>query len=272
MIKAGWIGFINKEMDFWASVEQLGKLGYRGMDSEISPRLGGSVEDNLKRMLDLGVQPLTVSAGPLQKMEEQLPDLISRAKANRVDRVTLWGSSIIASFGRGNEKPGTYDEMMADFDVMNKVIPVLAEEGIKLCYHNHFQEFTIYHQGVSAFDHMLLKVDPRLCFDLDTGWVTVGKQDPVKIMRRLAGRMPCIHLKDFYDLDTAYGIISPFTNFKDVFTTLGTGKLDLPGVLAEADAQGIGWAVVEQDVQRHLTPMESLTAAYYNMKETGFIE
>mgnify|MGYP000919793343 CR=1 FL=1 len=60
--------------------------------------------------------------------------------------------------------------------------------------------------------------------------------------------------------------------FKDVFTTLGTGKLDLPGVLAEADAQGIGWAVVEQDVQRHLTPMESLTAAYYNMKETGFIE
>jgi hypothetical protein len=32
---------------------------------------------------------------------------------------------------------------------------------------------------------------------------------------------------------------------------------------------GVEWAAVEQDQMYNLSPMESLTAAYLNMKETG---
>ena len=34
----------------------------------------------------------------------------------------------------------------------------------------------------------------------------------------------------------------------------------------------IPYAIVEQDFQYHLTELETLTAAYLNMKETGFVD
>ena len=35
---------------------------------------------------------------------------------------------------------------------------------------------------------------------------------------------------------------------------------------------GIEWAIVEQDFMNNLTPAETLTCAYLNMKEIGLVE
>ena len=54
--------------------------------------------------------------------------------------------------------------------------------------------------------------------------------------------------------------------------THDTGKLNLRGVLQTVSEMGIPYAIVEQDFQYHLTELETLTAAYLNMKETGFVD
>ena len=48
--------------------------------------------------------------------------------------------------------------------------------------------------------------------------------------------------------------------------THDTGKLNLRSVLQTASEMGIPYAIVEQDFQYHLTELETLTAAYLNMK------
>ena len=57
-----------------------------------------------------------------------------------------------------------------------------------------------------------------------------------------------------------------------MFTTPGTGILNLSGVLEAGVQIGQEWAIVEQDYQRNLSEKETLAAAYLNMKETGFLE
>jgi hypothetical protein len=48
--------------------------------------------------------------------------------------------------------------------------------------------------------------------------------------------------------------------------------VDLFACFQEACKIGVEWAIIEQDMQYLLTHAESVQAAYYNMKETGFVE
>lgn len=270
MLKSGWIGFIGGE-NFWEDAAKLAQLGYKGMDSDL-----GTAE-SAQRLRDLGVEPLTVSTGfdPKKGLatEEGLSLAIAKAKAQSISRVTLWGGSAIQSFGRGYGNNGTYEELMADCEAMNYAIPRLAEEGLKLCYHNHYQEFTVCHKNMTSMDLILANTDERLMFDLDAGWITVAGLNPVEVMARLEGRIAVVHLKDIYDVEACkrMGGNNALEGDKG-FTALGSGLLDVTGVSAEADRQGIGYCVVEQDRLRYLDTMQSLTMARYRMFETGLYE
>ena len=59
---------------------------------------------------------------------------------------------------------------------------------------------------------------------------------------------------------------------KEGFTSVGTGVVNIAGVLQELDDQGVEYACVEQDIMRNLDRLEALTMSYLAMKETGFVE
>ncbi len=117
MLKSGWIGFIRGD-EFWESAAQLAKMGYQAMDSDASFVPGdGSLADKVKRLRDLGVEPLTVSAGfDPESLKNGLADLVAKCKAQNIMRVTMWGSSAISSFRKGYGNNGTYDELMKDIE------------------------------------------------------------------------------------------------------------------------------------------------------------
>ena len=264
MIKAGWILFMPRDYDPWDLYKRYAEIGYKVQDSDLS-RLPGDLGENYKRYTDLGLTPITVGC-PNVIADADVKGIIARAKAQNITRVTMFGSSILRRDERSNAQ--MYDDFMGDIEAINGLIPVLAEEGLTFAYHNHFQEFTNYFKGAAAFEHMLIKCDPRLSFDLDVGWASVGGQDPVKLMQRLQGRIAAIHLKDFFDLehaklpnDTRYG-----------FTSLGSGAVNLAGVIEEMDKQKIPYGIVEQDMMRNLDNFEAIEASYLRMKESGFFE
>ena len=278
MLKPAWIGLVPRgEANPWPYYEKYAEIGYKGMDGDLS-RLEGDLVENYKRFTSLGLTPLNVNvpagiarpgAMTFAEFAANPGELIEKAHKQNITRATAMGSSMICSFFKGYGNNGTYDEMMEDIEGMNKVCDVLAKEGITFAYHNHYQEFTTIHNGVPAIEHFLLKTDPRIKFDLDVGWVTIGGYDPVAFMKRIEGRIAAVHLKDAWDLDlpkarSDEGVLTGFTH-------LGSGLVNIEGAMREADRQGIEWVIYEQDTLRNLDYVQALTASYLFMKETGLI-
>jgi inosose dehydratase len=80
---------------------------------------------------------------------------------------------------------------------------------------------------------------------LDTGHLLRGGGDPVRAVREWGDRVVHVHLKDVRD---------------DVFCELGSGEVDLDGVLGALRERGYeGWLVIEQD--RILEPGEDIAEA-----------
>ncbi len=90
----------------------------------------------------------------------------------------------------------TMQEINKAIDVFNASGKLLAENGIKLCYHPHGYEFRPYEDG-TMFDYMVKNTDPRyLNFEMDVFWVKHPGQDPVALLKKYPERFLMMHLKD----------------------------------------------------------------------------
>ncbi|MDP0501866.1 MAG: sugar phosphate isomerase/epimerase [Verrucomicrobiota bacterium JB022] len=114
---------------------------------------------------------------------------------------------------------------------------VLAEAGQVLTYHNHQHEFRRLH-GRLVLERIYAESGARnLQGEIDTYWVQYGGGDPVDWCRRLRGRLPIIHLKDFRINSEA----------QIEYAEVGAGNLNVPAIIEAAEASGCQWFVVEQD-------------------------
>ena len=113
--------------------------------------------------------------------------------------------------------------------------------GLELAYHNHDFELPI---GLEILFTGGLKAE------LDVFWLKHGGADPVEWIRRLAGRLPLVHLKDMAQDGRQ--------------TEVGEGILDWPAILGACREAGVEWLVVERD-EGERDPMESLEISYRNL-------
>jgi sugar phosphate isomerase/epimerase len=274
MIKAGFVGFLPTDgSDVWERFQCYADMGYRAMDMDLVYAVPyGDLAENYKRITSMGIKPLMAGVSPEILEGDNFSKKIKNLHIQNIDRVCMYSSSMTKSFIRGYGNNATYDEVMHDFEFMNMAIDMFAREGIKFCYHNHFQEFTVYYRGVCGFDLMLINVDSRLMFSPDVGWMTVAGCDPVQILKRIEGRLGNVHLKDFYDLELPKRLTNNGQDSRIGFTSLGSGLLAVDAVLAELDRQGIEYACVEQDELRNLDVIDTLRASYLRMKESGYVQ
>jgi sugar phosphate isomerase/epimerase len=114
---------------------------------------------------------------------------------------------------------------------------VLRQAGMTLCYHNHAHEF-FQRDGRTVLEEIFARTSAEhLQAELDIHWVQAGGGNPAETCRRLAGRLPLLHVKDF--TATATG--------ERQFAEVGHGNLNIPEILAAAEAAGCKWFIVEQD-------------------------
>ncbi len=132
----------------------------------------------------------------------------------------------------------------------------LRAAGLTLGYHNHAFEFVKF-RGATVLDFIFAQTDPRhLVSELDTFWVHYGGYNVVDWCRKLRGRLPFIHLKD-------YGI-----NVKNAheYREIGAGSLPFREIIAEAEASGCEWFIVEQD-ETPGDPFASLQQSFNYIKD-----
>ena len=140
----------------------------------------------------------------------------------------------------------------------------LAEAGMTLAYHNHSFEFVKYGDQ-TGLEIIRAAGDPKfLGFELDTYWVQDGGADPAEWIRKLAGRVPMVHMKDV-------AVIPVEKEFhpKRMFAEVGEGNLNWPAILTAAREIGVEWCFVEQDDCYGRDPFESLAISYRNLVAMG---
>ena len=114
---------------------------------------------------------------------------------------------------------------------------VLRRAGMTLCYHNHAHEFFQYSDLTVLGEIFALTAPEHLQAELDIHWVQAGGGDPAEFCRRFAGRLPLLHVKDFTVSATG----------ERQFAEVGYGNLNIPEIIAAAEAAGCQWFIVEQD-------------------------
>ena len=145
---------------------------------------------------------------------------------------------------------GQFDEAAARkaAATFNRAGTILAKHGIQFFYHNHGYEFVPHGDG-TLFDLLAQITDPKLVkFEMDVFWVVHPGQDPVKLLRKYAGRWELFHLKDLKN-----GVkTGKLTGAEDVNNdvALGTGQIDLPAVLRAAQKQGVKHYFIEDESPR----------------------
>ena len=144
----------------------------------------------------------------------------------------------------------------------------ISASGKLLMYHNHHFEFGKFcAEGApdAAPDKRIIEYlmdwfsPEEMGFTLDTYWVQYGGYDPAAEIRRLSGRIPCVHFKDMEILSDGEKRYCP----------VGSGILDFEGILSALEGTGCNVAFIEQDECFGKDPFVCLQESLAYLKSLG---
>lgn len=156
------------------------------------------------------------------------------------------------------------------FDVFCRQVALQCEVckrwGIRATLHNHLG--TLVETQAQLVD--FLEKCPDCGLLLDTAHLAAAGGDPIEIVRRYAGRLTAVHLKDYLLLKPDVGFDKWYERGR--FCELGAGNIGLDNAAvmkALVDAGYDGWIFVEQD--SHLQePIVDLEKSRAYLKDAGF--
>lgn len=178
------------------------------------------------------------STGASYELLAKSPDSVAMtAKALGASYVMCsWIPHARGAFSLDNAKKAVED--------FNRAGKVLKEQGITLCYHTHGYEFQPYEDG-TLMDYLIKNTNPEyVSFEMDILWVQFGGGDPIKLLNKYGDRWKLMHLKDLRK-GTPKDLTGLTSQENDV--PLGTGELDIPGILKAAKKVGIKHYFIEDE-------------------------
>ncbi|MGN6727580.1 MAG: sugar phosphate isomerase/epimerase family protein [Tepidisphaeraceae bacterium] len=181
-------------------------------------------------------------------------DRLKNDTAAVIEEHRLWGC-VYTALGAFMPQSGAAAEWETFIATYNAVAKAFAGSGISIGYHNHSHELVKYDRK-TAMQLMLEKFDPAIWFEIDTYWITAGGGDPAAWIEKVAGRVPCVHLKDM-------GVKSDRSQF---MMEVGEGNLNWPAILRACGRAGVKWYIVEQDTC-YRDPFDSLEISLNNLRQ-----
>jgi sugar phosphate isomerase/epimerase len=151
-------------------------------------------------------------------------------------------------------------------ETLNKAGAICRSAGLTLCYHNHAFEFEYSGDG-TLLDLLMKETDPKnVALEFDMFWASVAGFDPAKVLAQYSGRVPLLHVKDkAAGTEKRLNEGVPRVAFKEV----GSGVIDIKGVLVAAEKAGVRHYFVEQD-QTPGDPIASLRASFTYLRDLKY--
>lgn len=232
------------DKDFVGTLKKVKEMGY---DAVEFAGLYGRTAQEVKDICDeIGLIPLSAHVPFVDMMAD--PDGVLGMYAEIGCQFVVI-PYLTPEYRPGNEK---FNEVIEGAKLLGKKA---NELGMTLCYHNHDFEFEKIN-GEYALDVLYKEVSADLLeTELDTCWVNVGGENPADYVRKYAGRVTVLHLKDFVGekSENMYALIGldedkeKETSSKFELRPLGQGVQNIPEILVAAKESGTKWLIVEQD-------------------------
>lgn len=160
-------------------IKAAGEMGYSGVEFAGEYR-GVPVEEIKKALEEAGVKAVSAHVS-FEQMEEEIPYLAELG--------VKYVACPMTSFCDAEEAK----EVAAE---LNKFGAMAKKYGITIGYHNHTQEFNE-DGGKYLYDWVIENTDPEtVAFEIDCGWASAAGIDPVAYIRKHAGRIAAIHVKE----------------------------------------------------------------------------
>lgn len=251
-------------------LDAIARLGYLGTQTGIGyptgDELRGALAERGLRLAEVyAALPCTADGpadGALAEGRARLADLHAAGGEVLVAALAFSPQRLVVS-GRA-AADGVPQLTGAGWRALGTLLDTLGSEartlGHPLAFHSHTGTFVETHREL---DRLLAETDPAavgVC--LDVGHYTVGGGDPVEAIEGLGDRIVHVHLKDVAAAPLERLRRGELGGFLDalrarLFTELGNGVLDVPGIVDALVARDYaGWLMVEQDTT-WLRPEES---------------
>ncbi len=256
--------------DFEGTLKKIAEMGYEYV--EFAGYCGRSAEE-IKAILDkYGLKCVSVHQGVEWFLEEG---------QKAVDFLKTFGVRYaIVPWYSADRHYGTaaWDETYANF---TKTAELLKANGMKLGYHNHDFEFRTC-EGKYLLDWLYEKIPAELLEpELDTCWVHYAGVEPAGFIRKYAGRMTVLHLKDFACTKLGGGPVYALIDKEGkemknasreesgfTFRPVGMGIQDFGAILNAAEDAGVEYVIVEQDQSPDRPAMEAAALSRKYLKDT----
>jgi len=207
--------------NFEGVVRRLAAMGYEGVEMT---GFGGTTPKTAAKLFK--ELHLTVTSAHI------FPPPVGDKLKEAVDNLAELGSNTLVS-GFGPDRYKTLDATRQACDELNAAAKLAQASGLRFCVHNHdFEYYAI--EGSYPYKIMLERLDPKVCFELDTYWVKTGGVDPAAVVKEMGKRAPLLHIKD-----------GPAVRGKPM-VAIGDGALDFPAIL-QAGKGATEWLIVEFD-------------------------
>jgi len=193
--------------------------------------------DEYKKMLQQNNLTMVSYGAGFEELDKDAQAVIDKAKA--------FGAKFVMCAWVPHKEGGfTMDEMNNAIRVFSAAGKLMAENGIKFCYHPHGYEFRPYQNG-TMFDYMIKNTDPRYVnYEMDVFWVKHPGQDPVALLKKYPDRFLMLHLKDreHGTKGNQEGRAPDETN-----VVLGKGDVGIADIMREAKKLGIKHYFIEDE-------------------------
>ena len=142
-------------------------------------------------------------------------------------------------------KPWTRDDALKTAAAFNRFGKAAQAADLRFAYHCHGYEFLPSPEG-TLFDTLAQQTDPAaVTFQMDVFHALLGGADPVALIARYGRRVSSLHLKD---LKKGFPVkVGAATAPAEADVPLGTGEVDMAGVLRAAIKAGTGLYFVEDE-------------------------
>jgi sugar phosphate isomerase/epimerase len=256
-------------------LRHLDTIGFSAVEVSQIPMTAQNVAEMRRAKDELGTDFGALSAG----LEPGPNDSLLDDYAKIVDDARTLGASRLR-IGMMPFAAMESHEALLDFcRQAEKISTRLADDGITLYYHNHHIEFAT-RRGITILDTIRAEA-PTLRLEIDVHWVQRGGQDPVRTLKKYAGLVDLVHLKDYRIGQlppTAFEALQSgnYAAFMQAFTgvvqfgEIGEGNLEWTEIIDQAIASGAQYLLIEQDDQYGRDPYDCLQTSRDNLVALGY--
>ena len=210
------------------------QVGYTEMEA---PELYGLSAKLYRSLLDETGLPCTSMMATYDQFKNDLRTVAANAH-------TLGATNVVNAW-IPHKGPFSIEVCRQTARIYNEWGKQLRAEGLHFAHHTHGYEFQPY-QGHPLFDTLVKETNPEdVSFEMDIFWIVDPGQDPVALLKKYPNRWRLMHLKDMKKGPPTHNYTGGEPVSWDV--ALGTGRMDMPAILREAERVGVERFYVEDE-------------------------